>query len=334
MNYCIKSIKRLALTFVLACAASISAATEKPLEVINFPGGSNWPMWVAQDNGFFAAEGVAVNVTPTPNSVFQLTNLIDGKFDIAMTAIDNLVAYREGQGEVPDKVGEDLVAVMGGDRGFLKLVAAPGVQSVADLRGKTVSVDAKSTGYAAVLFELLDRAGLREPDFTVERAGGVLQRFQALMEGKQSATMLISPFELQAQARGFKVLQTASDSLGAYQGAVAGVRQSWAKQNRARLESFIRAYVKSVEWLYDPANKEEALRIFQNRMPNSNPAMAEAAFGLLVNERTGFQRRAALDVAGLEQVLKLRSKWGVPKKEMGCPCKYYDLSYYNRAIGR
>lgn len=327
-------IKRIALTLVLACVAGVSAAAEKPIELIIFPGGSNWPLWVAQDKGFFAAEGVAVNVTPTPNSVFQLTNLIDGKFDIAMTAIDNLIAYREGQGEVPDKVGADLVAVMGGDRGFLKLVAAPGVQSVAGLRGKTVSVDAKSTGYAAVLFELLERAGLRDGDYTVERAGGVLQRFHALMDGKQSATMLVSPFELQAQARGFTVLESAADSLGAYQGAVAGVRQGWARQNQVRLEGFIAAYVKGVEWLYAPANKEEALRIFQNRVPNSNPAMAEAAFRVLVNEQSGFQRRAALDPAGLEQVLKLRGKWGVPRKEMGSPSTYYDRSYYDRAIGR
>jgi ABC-type nitrate/sulfonate/bicarbonate transport system substrate-binding protein len=327
-------IKRIALALVLACAAGIGAAAEAPIELIIFPGGSNWPLWVAQDQGFFAAEGIAVNVTPTPSSVFQLTNLIDGKFDIAMTAMDNLVAYREGQGEVPGKVGPDLVAVMGGDRGFLKLVAAPGVQSVAGLRGKTVSVDAKSSGYASVLFELLERAGLRETDYMVERAGGVLQRFQALMEGRQSATMLVSPFELQAQARGFTVLETAADSLGAYQGAVAGVRQSWARQNQARLEGFIRAYVNSVEWLYDPAHKEEALRLFQNRTPNSTAAMAEAAFAVLVNEQSGFQRRAALDPAGLEQVLKLRGKWGVPSKEMGSPSTYYDRGYYDRATGR
>jgi ABC-type nitrate/sulfonate/bicarbonate transport system substrate-binding protein len=324
----------LALALALACAAGLAAAADKPIELIIFPGGSNWPLWVAEDQGFFAAEGVAVNVTPTPSSVFQLTNLIDGKFDIAMTAMDNLIAYREGQGEVPGKVGPDLVAVMGGDRGFLKLVAAPGVQSVAGLRGKTVSVDAKSSGYAAVLFELLERAGLRESDYTVERAGGVMQRFQALMDGRQSATMLVSPFELQAQARGFTVLETAADTLGAYQGAVAGVRQEWARQNQARLDGFIRAYVQGIEWLYDPAHKEQALRLFQARMPDSSAAMAEAAFGILVNEHGGFQRRAELDPAGLEQVLKLRAKWGVPRKAIGGPSTYYDRSYYDRATGR
>jgi len=77
------------------------------------PGGFNWPIWVAQEKGLFAKNGLEVKVTPTPSSVFQLTNLIDGKFDIAMTAIDNLIAYREGQGEVP-KPGPDLFAFMGG----------------------------------------------------------------------------------------------------------------------------------------------------------------------------------------------------------------------------
>ena len=52
------------------------------LEVIVFPGGFNWPIWVAQEKGFFRENGVEVNITPTPGSVFQLVNLIDGKFDV------------------------------------------------------------------------------------------------------------------------------------------------------------------------------------------------------------------------------------------------------------
>jgi len=108
-------------------------------------GGFNWPIWAAQEKGFFRENGVEVQITPTPGSVYQLVNLIDGKFDIAMTAIDNLIAYREGQGE-DAKTGPDLIAVMGADQGFLKLVAVPEVKSIADLRGTTLSVDARSTG--------------------------------------------------------------------------------------------------------------------------------------------------------------------------------------------
>ena len=75
----------------------------QPVSVIVFPGGFNWPIWIAQDKGYFARGGIEVVLAPTPNSVFQLTNLIDGKFDIAMTAIDNVIAYMEGQGEVSSR---------------------------------------------------------------------------------------------------------------------------------------------------------------------------------------------------------------------------------------
>ena len=41
-------------------AAGAPGSKEKPLELIVFPGGFNWPVWVAQDKGLFAANGVTV----------------------------------------------------------------------------------------------------------------------------------------------------------------------------------------------------------------------------------------------------------------------------------
>jgi ABC-type nitrate/sulfonate/bicarbonate transport system substrate-binding protein len=327
-----KSLMRLlvilASMFIITASPGQSPAR---LEVIVFPGGFNWPIWVAQDKGFFRENGVEVNVTPTPGSVFQLVNLIEGKFDIAITAIDNLIAYREGQGEDP-KAGPDLIAVMGCDQGFLKLVTVPDVKSFADLRGKTVSVDARTTGYAFVLFEILDRNGLREPDYKVERAGGVLQRFQALMEKKHDGTLLLSPFEVQAEARGFNTLASASQVLGPYQGLVAGVRRSWAEKNRDALIGFIRAYVRAVEWLYDPGNKSEAIALFRKNLPNMPAEGVEASYRLLLDPQTGFQRRGAISLDGVGRVLSLRSKWAEPKKELGPPSKYYEPMFYDAAM--
>src|SRR3979490_3643998 len=127
------------IALLLVSCASTPPAPPKTVNLIVFPGGFNWPIWVAQEKGLFSKNGIEVRVTPTVSSVFQLTNLIEGKFDIAMTAIDNLIAYREGQGEA--KVdGPDLIAFMGGDNGFLRLVAVPEVNNYAQLRGKTLSV--------------------------------------------------------------------------------------------------------------------------------------------------------------------------------------------------
>src|ERR1700680_3537380 len=113
------------LTALFAAPASAPAQNLATVSVITFPGGFNWPIWVAQEKGYFANNGIEVKLTPTPGSAYQLTNLIEGKFDIAVTAIDNLIAYMEGQGEVPVTTQPDLVAFMGGDNGLLSLATIP-----------------------------------------------------------------------------------------------------------------------------------------------------------------------------------------------------------------
>jgi ABC-type nitrate/sulfonate/bicarbonate transport system substrate-binding protein len=315
--------------------ATLAPPPAPPLQTVNlivFPGGFNWPIWVAREKGFFERNGIEVKIAPTPSSVFQLTNLIDGKFDIAMTAIDNLIAYREGQGEVA-KTGPDLFAFMGGDNGFLRLVTVPEVKNYRELRGKTLSVDALTTGYAFVLFEILARNKMTlNKDYKVVAAGGVLQRFQAVMEKKHSGTLLLSPFEVQAEEKGFHRLANATDVLGRYQGLVGGARKSWAEKNSDSVVGYIRAYSDAVDWLYDPANREEAITIFLKNLPNASPQAALVAYGILLDPVEGFQKKAKIDLEGVKTVLALRSKYAKPRRTLKDPSEYYDPSFYEAAM--
>jgi ABC-type nitrate/sulfonate/bicarbonate transport system substrate-binding protein len=322
------------IALLIASCAIAQPAPPKTVNLIVFPGGFNWPVWVAQEKGLFAKNAIEVRITPTPSSVFQLTNLIDGKFDIAMTAIDNLIAYREGQGEVP-KLGPDLFAFMGGDNGFLRLVTVPEVKTFGDLRGKELSVDALTTGYAFVLLEILERNGLqKDRDYKTPAAGGVLQRFQALMEKKHAGTLLLSPFEVQAEARGFNRLANAIDVLGRYQGLVGGARKAWAEQNRDAVIGYIRAFSEAVDWLYEPGNKDEAIAIFLKNLPNANAQAAQTAYKVLLSPTDGFQKKAKIDMEGVKTVLALRSKYGQPRKALSDPSPYYDPSFYDAAMRR
>ncbi len=294
-----------------------------------FPGGFNWPIWVAQDKGFFEKNGVSVKVVPTPNSQFQLKNLIEGKFDIAMTAMDNVVAYSEGQGAAKVDVTPDIFAFMGGDNGFLRLVAVPEVKSFADLKGKQISVDALTTGYAFVLRKLLENGGLKPDDIEFVSAGGGLERFNALMEKKHAATLLISPFDVSAEAKGFNRLANADEALGNYQGVVGATRRSWAKENEKDLIGYIRGYRAALAWLFDPANKTEAIAILRKNLPNMTEEQAMRSYGILVHPTKGFTRDAALNVEGVKTVLQLRSQY--TGKPLNDPGKYLDPSYYNEA---
>src|SRR5215468_8823117 len=171
-----------------------------------FPGGFNWPSFVGQEKGFFERNGITVTLQPTPNSVAQMTGLAEGKFDLAMTAIDNIVAYVEGQGEAPIGPQSEFFAFMGSDTGFLSLVTAPDVKAIADLKGRTLSVDALTTGYAFVLLDILLRNGLHDGDYSVDKVGGMVQRWTALRERKQDGTMLSTPYNVLAKAEGFTQL--------------------------------------------------------------------------------------------------------------------------------
>ena len=311
-----------------------AAGAAKPLSPITlnvFPGGFNWPSFAALDKGLFAANGLEVTLQATTNSVAQMTGLANGAFDIAMTAIDNVVAYVEGQGEVPVTGQPDLIAFMGGDNGFLSLVTAPEVKSYGDLKGRTLSVDAMTTGYAFVLLDLLDRAGLKRDDYKVEKAGGVLARWEALRTHKQDGTMLITPFDILAKSAGFNVLQYAIDVYGHYQGLVGAARRAYARDNGPKIEGYIRGFATAVDWLAQPENKADAIAILRKNLPQMSPELAEETYAVLAGPK-GFSAKAAIDLEGIKTVLTLRSRYGQPKIELHDPMKYYDGSYYEAAM--
>ena len=313
--------------------ASAQAPAPVPLRIIAFDGGWNLPIWAAQRQGFFEANGVSVQLSYTPTSAFLVTSLLDGKFDIAFATIDNLVAYQEGQGEAKIPDNPDLFAFMGGDGGFLSIVARPDIAKISDLKGKTLSVDAMTTGLAFVLRELVVRGGVAESDVTFVRAGGTANRYRDLLSGKHDATLLRTPFELLARNRGFVVLATA-ESLGAYQGTAGIARRSWARANDTALIGFLRAYKAGTDWIYERGNREIVEALLVANIRDMTPALAKQAYELLLAEKGGLARDLAPDAAGIATVLQLRSKFGAPQKTLADPMKYVDVTYYEKALGK
>jgi ABC-type nitrate/sulfonate/bicarbonate transport system substrate-binding protein len=304
--------------------------TAKPVITVNvFPGGFNWPIYVGQDKQIFDRHGITVELQDTPDSVTQMTDFSLGRFDIAMTAVDNIVAYVEGQGQAPIGPQPDLFAFMGVDTGFLSLVASPEIKSIADLRGKTVSVDALTTGYAFVLYDILRRSGLEvdRGDYQLVSAGGMAQRWNGLREGRQQATLLSAPYNLIARNAGFSQLVRATDVIGPYQGNVAAARRSWAAGNDDKIASYIRAYRDSVTWLYERSNKAEAIDILGRHLPQLPPDIATASYPELLHPVHGFFRTCALDEAGLKCVLALRNRYAPSAMGLGAMDRYYDRRY-------
>lgn len=300
--------------------------------MVTFGGGYALPAWVAERQAFFARHGVAANIAYTPDSVHMMTHLIAGKYDIAVSAVDNLIAYQEGQGEAPVAAAPDLVAFMGIDHSFQNLMAAREFASVAGLRGRELAVDALTTGYAFILREMIARAGMTDDDVTYVRTGGGPTRMRALIAGRHAAGLLATPLDLIAQEQGLNRLGSAREILGRYQGRAAYANRAWIRRNTDAVVGFMRAYRDAMNWLHDRRNRDEAAALLLANDSSMTMRLAHQSLDILLDPDHGFFRDLKIDMDGMDTVLALRSKFGVPRKMLTDPMKYVDPDLYREAF--
>ncbi len=309
-----------------------TAAAQTVMEIITFKGNLALPYFFAQEKGLFAKEGLTVNVTWTPSSGYQFQNLVNGKFQVAQTAIDNQIAYMEGQGTAKLDREPDLITILGGSSIELTLMAQPSIKSYADLKGKDLALDSISTGFAFVLRRMLEKNGIGFSDVKFVPFGGTDKRWEALKEGKAAASLMNEPFRTIAMNAGYTRLGEGLDVIGRYLASVHVVDRAWARDNEKTAVGYIRAYIGATQWVYDRANHPEAVKIAMARLEVPEPVAASRIKGL-VEGRTALEPRGVVDMEGLKNVIELREQYGQPQKKLGAPEKYLDLSYYKKAMG-
>jgi len=87
----------------------------------------------ARSQGLFAAEGLEVTTISTPNSTEQMRGLGQGKYDIASTAFDNVLAWS-------GREGAEIVAVAQiSDKTVLPVFVRPEIKTWSDLKGKKLA---------------------------------------------------------------------------------------------------------------------------------------------------------------------------------------------------
>ncbi|HXQ51691.1 MAG TPA: ABC transporter substrate-binding protein [Stellaceae bacterium] len=311
---------------------ALAARADETLGVNAFPGAANLPLLVGQHEGMFHKHGIEIALSHPKGSVDQLKGLMDGKYAVLLTALDNVVAYHDGHGEADLGGPIDLVAFMGMDTGFLSLMASPGTKTIADLEGKTMAVDALTTGFSFALQELLARGGVAKDKVSYAAFGSSGARWKALSEGKAQAALLNMPFDLVASDQGFVKLATVAQTLGHYQATAAAVRESWAKEHPAILVSFLRGYRESVRWMVAPKNKDASIAILHGELPDLDAAKLARIYALLTDPKQGIARDLAIDPKGAAMVLTLRARYAAPAAKPAHDWRgYVDLSYLARS---
>jgi ABC-type nitrate/sulfonate/bicarbonate transport system substrate-binding protein len=296
---------------------------------------------MGQKHGFFAAANLTVTEEQTPSSPVIFQRLRDSQWDVILTQIDNVFNYRYNHSNPLGGTFEP-VAFLGTDNGNgASLMARPEFTSVEQLRGKTVAVDSKNSGFAFVLYGIMRAHGLeKDVDYkVVVPAGnsGTPARYAGLLAGQYDATILNAGYQFQAAAANMQTLGNIRDAADPFMGGAGVALRSWLDANPDVAIRFVRAYVEAQRYTLDPANKDEVLA-WLTVDAKGNASVAAQTYQVYTTPGEGYILNGEIDRPGLFGTASLRDSFGgfdehQNLRVLTSPASgLFDLSYWRRAV--
>ncbi|MDF1764535.1 MAG: ABC transporter substrate-binding protein [Oleibacter sp.] len=281
------AIKKMLMTGLLASMFSAAGAIAEPLKI----GYSDWPGWVAWEiaieKQMFKAEGVDVQ--------FEWFDYVASMDAFAAGQLD-AVAMTNGDALVTGATGARNVSILINDysNGNDMVVAAPGIKSVKDLKGKKVGVEIGFVGHL-LLLNALEKNGMSEADVELVNVP-TNETPQVLASGQVDAIVAWQPNSGQALSLvpGSTRIYSSADEPGLIYDVLAVSPESLAK-NKAEWMKVVKVWDKAVAYLKDPATREEAISIMAARVgiaPAEYSAFIDGTKILSIKEALPFLEKA------------------------------------------
>lgn len=244
-----------AASLVAGCGGSDeegSPAAEGPRLTLGF---SAWPGWfpwqVAEEKGLFAKNKVNVELKYFTSYTDSLQALATGAIDGNSQTLNDTLASVAGGAE------QSIVLVNDNSTGNDQIIAKAGINTVADLKGKTVAAEQGTVDHYLLLLAL-KKAGLTEKDVTFKPllTDAAAAAFAA---GKVDAVGAFAPFTTTAlKLKGSKVIASSADFPGAIPDHLVIKRELIAKEPVA-VQGLVQTWFDTVAWI--KANPDEAIKI-------------------------------------------------------------------------
>lgn len=228
----------------------------------------------------------------------QFEALSTGRVDLVVTAMDNVIAWNRRPGPADFRVVAQIEQTTP-----LHIFGRPGTPALADVRGAVVLVDAPDNGFVIALQALLAEAGLGANSYTLRPAGGVKERFDALLAGEGACTLLGPPFDTMALKAGMVRLASVQERWPAFPGQGLVMRTG----AMARLGAQVRAWLQGLELA--ARRMAEAQADGEVRQALVAAGFPEATVPMLVALRP---RTLRPDRDGVELIVSHRRQLGLP----------------------
>jgi NitT/TauT family transport system substrate-binding protein len=280
----------------------------------------NSPFWIMNDAGLYKEEGLDVDTMYIASSPIAAKATLAG--EVVISAQNSQVIADSGL------QGADLVAI-GATVNIVPfyVMAGPEINSIADLKGKTVGVSrfGAATDFGMRMF--LAKHGLTaHRDVAFIQIGGMPEIATALSKKIIAAAPMSYPMVYVAEQSGAKVLANLAKDEIPFVHLTLTTTKRFLKDKRPQVKAFLRAYGKAMHFLYN--RQSESLAIFAKYTKIKDQKMLEGSlkYGYEFMEKVPFVKRAGFQVT-LDEIARTN-----PKAKQAKPEQFFDNSLIQELV--
>ncbi len=249
-----------------ACAVALQPATDKKLKLGLIPVLDVLPFYVAQDQGYFAAENIQVELVPIKSAQERDALMQAGEIDgMLADLISSALLNRETiQVKVIAKARKSYP-----DAPQFRLLAAPGVTVTgpADLAGVPIGIS-QNTVIQYITDRMVGAWGLPADQIAIEEVSAIPTRFEMLVAGQLKAALLPDPLASAAIAAGATSIVDDAE-YPEFAQSVLSFSRAAVENKPETVKAFLRAWNKAVDDINQNPDKFRDVLIEQTRVPES-----------------------------------------------------------------
>jgi ABC-type nitrate/sulfonate/bicarbonate transport system substrate-binding protein len=282
---------------------------------------SSLHLYVAEKQGFFARENIAVEVVQIPGGTGNMVAALDrGEVDVTQTATPYLIQAV--------LAGSPAVAIAGTTANpIYSLIAKPEIKDFADLKGKLIGLSLPVDTISISMRKLLALKGLSQADYRVKELVGSPARAACLRNEECDAVPLGQPDDLIAVKDGYRRLGLSTEAVASFQFEVIAARRDFAQDHAPAMIGFVSALADAFRFIRDPAHRDDAAKAIV-ALTGTSDDIARATLALYLDPDRGvLPRQAEIDLGGLTQVIAFMEEGGTVKPPLPAPEQFVDLQY-------
>jgi len=267
------------ILIAFSVAAALLSATAAPAAETIIAGGVSsgstnlWPIFVGLKKGFFEAAGVKIDLVYAQSNASVIQQLAANSINVSVGSglVDPIRAVEKGQPVALIRIETQ--------KPPYALLAKPAIRTMADLKGRIVSVGGPKDITRIFLERMLKPSGVAPREVDLIFAGATAARFAALQSGAADAALLTTPYNFHAETVGYRNLGMTADTVDMPFSGVS-TNRNWAARNMNAAQTYLAVYSKAILWLEDTANRREAIDLMLG-VSSLAPADVEKSYDFL-----------------------------------------------------